>query len=175
LVSTTGGTLGHHVLGIRVANKNTAKNINIIAAIVRFVVKIVLGLFSIISIFITRQHQAIHDSLVGSIVILKNPQAMKPYEALEEREVEEHGYSYPSKVRRVIMIILYNLTLLIVLGVVSTLSLSGSCVMYNQCSGSENVIAYSLSILWIIGFVASIILCWKGFLLGCRRKLTDIA
>ena len=174
MVSFTGGTLGHHLLGLRVVSKTTAKNINIFSAIIRFAVKIALGMLSIVPIFTTRQYQTIHDLMIGSIVILKYPQTMRSHEVLGEREIEKPGCLYPSKVRRTIMIFLYNLALFVVLEFVLDLSLSENCADYKQCLGAEKVIAYSLTLLWIVGVFVSIIMGWKGLLLGCRRQLNKI-
>ncbi len=171
LVSFTGATIGHHLLGLCVVNKSTLKNITIFPAIVRFIVKFTLGLPSIIPIFTTRQYQAIHDLLVGSIVILNHPETFQTYEVLGERDTEQLGYSYPPKIRRAIMTFLYNLALFFILEFVLELFLSEKCAVYNQCRGPETVVAYCLTLLWIAGVFATAILCWRGLLLGCRRTL----
>ncbi|MCK5335432.1 MAG: RDD family protein [Gammaproteobacteria bacterium] len=170
-VSVTGGTPGHHLLGLRVISKSKAKNINIFYAVVRYVVKVLLGWFSIISIFTTKQHQAIHDALVGSIVILKNPESMASYDVLNERVLEEQGYLYPTKLRRVLMIIVYNTMSIIALGVALIFLLSENCMLYSQCSWAERALASGLPLLWMVSVPLSIIYSWKGALIGCRRRL----
>jgi hypothetical protein len=171
MVSFTGGTIGHHLLGLCAVSKKTAKNINIFSAISRFIVKTTFGILSIVPIFTTRQYQAIHDLLIGSIVILKTPQAMRSHEVLGERELEAQGYLYPSKLRRAIIIVLYNLALFVVLEFILVFSLSENCSDNNQCLGTEKLIAYSLTLVWIASIFVSIIMGWKGILLGCRRHL----
>jgi uncharacterized RDD family membrane protein YckC len=170
MVSVTGGTPGHHLLGIRVSSKSSGKDINIFAAMVRFVAKTVLGLLSIFTIYTTKQHQAIHDAIVGSIVVLKNPERMPAHEVLGERAVEQEQYIYPSKFRRIAMIVIYNIGIFLFFVFASGLLMSEHCLRSNQCSNFENVLSAGMSIFWIIGFGASIVLCWKGYLFGCRRR-----
>jgi uncharacterized RDD family membrane protein YckC len=71
-VSLFGGTLGHFMMGIRVKKENDpSKNINIIAAIFRWIVKSLLGWISLFTVSSGAKKQAIHDHLVGSVVIFK--------------------------------------------------------------------------------------------------------
>lgn len=169
LVSVTGGTLGHHLLSIRVASKRTGKNINIFAALLRFSVKVALGIFSLFSLFFNKQYQAIHDVAVGSIVMLKHPEQMPAHEVLEERkgDLQEQAYAYPSRSRRVVMIVIY-----IVLSFLLAASLiSERCAIFAQCYNSENALISAISGLWIVGIAVFIFLGWKGRLFGCRRQL----
>ncbi len=170
LVSTTGGTVGQHIVGIQVKNKKTGKNINIISAIIRFVVKIILGVISLITILTTRYHQGIHDALVGSIVTLKNPESQPSNELLKEREFELPSYIYPSKTRKIIMLIVYNVLIFIAITVAFGLLLSDECLTSGRCTGKDNIIALVLQSLWLICIPFSIIMCWKGRMFGCRRK-----
>ena len=69
-VSVFGGTIGHMMFGIRVKReKNHQKNILFPVAIVRFIVKILLGWISLVTISGNEKKQAIHDSFVGSVVL----------------------------------------------------------------------------------------------------------
>lgn len=173
LVSVTGGTLGHHLLGIRVTSKRSGKNINIFAAVVRFLAKIVLGWLSLVSIFVTKQHQAIHDSLVGSIVVLKHPEQMPAHEVLGERQVQQQEYIYPSKLRRIVMIVIYNILSYLIIGIVSVFFVSEPCLLSGKCSDFDNALFAGMSALWTVAFGISIVLCWKGYLFGCRRRLNS--
>ncbi len=169
MIAFTGGSIGHHILSLRVINKDTQNNVGLISAFIRFFLKAILGLFSIVSIFTTKQYQAIHDLSIGSIVVLKDPQALQTHEVLSERVIEEEGYMYPSKTRRVIMIFLYNLVLFIVLELLLVFVLSSACLGTMHCSNFENAVAYGLSILWIVTNFVITIYCWKGLVPGCHR------
>ncbi|MFK8068065.1 MAG: RDD family protein [Gammaproteobacteria bacterium] len=170
MVSVTGGTVGHHLLGLRVIHKRTFKNLNIFSVTLRSLVKLIVGLLSVVSIFTTRQHKAIHDLLAGSIVVLKNPQTLSSYEVLTEREFEEKGYDYATKPRQISVIIIYNLMLMAVVGSLPSLLVSEPCVINDNCSKFEELTMGMIFIFWMISSVLLIVMARKGFLLGCRRR-----
>ncbi|MBL1320866.1 MAG: RDD family protein [Methylophaga sp.] len=170
LVSITGGTIGHHLIGLKVVSTTTGKNINILASMLRFITKMVLGNLSIAFIFITRYHQAIHDGLVRSVVILKHPETKPDYEVLSARQVEFSGYSYPPVWRRSLMMVLYNIALIFLIGTATGFLLPAECLIYSNCTTWQNIMLTAWQSLWMVGVVAIIILCWKGRVFGCRRK-----
>ncbi|NQY26949.1 MAG: RDD family protein [Piscirickettsiaceae bacterium] len=174
LVTTTGGTIGHHMRGIKVVNSKTKAALGIVRATLRFITKTILGLFSLVAVMTSRRHQAIHDYLSGSIVIIKNPQALPAYEVLKEREVEEKGYVYPTKVRRIIMIFLYNIILFLVYGFLLVILLTDNCLNNNICNEYEQTFNMAGSILWLAVTIMILIFGWRGLLWGCRRKLEDV-
>ena len=133
LVTTTGGTIGHHLIGIKVVNSKTMSALGIIRATLRFVTKTVLGLFSLVVILTTRRHQAVHDYLSGSIVVIKKPGTLPAHEVLKEREVEEKGYVYPSKVRRIVIIILYSVIFFVANVLLLVLLMNENCLNTNSC------------------------------------------
>lgn len=173
LVAATGGTLGHHLSGIRVRRRRDDGNVGIIAAVVRSLAKVVFGLPSLASILVTTQHRAVHDVLAGSIVVLSDPGRMPAFEVLGETTVAppKPGYACAPGWQQAAMILVYNILLFLFIGSVSAVSVSERCDFYQQCSTPETALYAGLSILWILGFVASIVLCWRGKLFGCRRRL----
>jgi uncharacterized RDD family membrane protein YckC len=74
----TGGTIGHRIMGLRVKasedliEKKEPKNINIIFSLLRYVVKILLGWVSLMTITSDKLGQAIHDKVGGSVVTFQN-------------------------------------------------------------------------------------------------------
>lgn len=70
LTSMFGGTIGHHIVGIRVKRLNDeSKNILFIFAVFRYIVKICLGWLSLLTISGNQKRRAIHDILAGSVVV----------------------------------------------------------------------------------------------------------
>jgi len=68
--STFGGTIGHMLLGIRVKREsNEQKNILFPLAILRYIVKAFLGVISLLTVTGNEKKKAIHDYLVGSVVV----------------------------------------------------------------------------------------------------------
>ncbi len=65
-----GGTIGHKLNGLAVKRvASPEKNVNIILATVRFLVKSSLGVISLLVISANDQRRAIHDIISGSVVI----------------------------------------------------------------------------------------------------------
>jgi len=76
LISFTGGTIGHHMMNIRVCRfRNPNKKIFIIDAVFRFIIKSLLGWLSFLTITFNDKKRAIHDLASGSIVVKKTPKA----------------------------------------------------------------------------------------------------
>ena len=72
LVHFTGGTYGHHHWGLRVKRlNNEEKNVNLILAFIRFFTKAGLGWISFLSMISSKKKLALHDMLVGSVVVYK--------------------------------------------------------------------------------------------------------
>ena len=170
LVSYTGGTIGHHLLNLKIQKADKNKKINLFLAFIRFILKSILGWFSIIFVLTTKKHQAVHDFLVNSVVVYKDPAKLREHEALGENIIEEEGYIYPSKLRRILVIILYNILLLLLLGVISAFLLSEACFDNNKCTPVEEVISYGIGISWLVSMALILVGGWKSLLFGCKRK-----
>ena len=70
--SLFGGTVGHMMNGIRVKRQqNEEKNILFPLALIRFGVKFLLGWISLLTVTGNKKRKAIHDMLVGSVVVYK--------------------------------------------------------------------------------------------------------
>lgn len=71
--STFGGTLGHMLIGLRVKQESDeTKNIQFPQAVLRFSVKAGLGVISLFTVLNNSKRKAIHDYLVGSVVVYTN-------------------------------------------------------------------------------------------------------
>lgn len=70
ICTSLGCTVGNYIKGIRVRSvENPARRINIFQAIIRYIVKVLLGWLSFLTIHSNPQKRAIHDLVSGSIVI----------------------------------------------------------------------------------------------------------
>jgi uncharacterized RDD family membrane protein YckC len=70
LCTTLGCTLGNYMKGIRVRRyTNESKRINFFAAFVRYCIKMLLGWISFLSIHFNPERRAIHDYVVGSVMV----------------------------------------------------------------------------------------------------------
>jgi uncharacterized RDD family membrane protein YckC len=68
-----GGTVGHRVMNIRVVDNRTGGNVSLLQALGRFVLKVLLGVFSFLTMNFTSRHQAMHDIFTNSSVRIRNP------------------------------------------------------------------------------------------------------
>lgn len=170
LVSFTGATVGQHLVGIQVQNKLTGKKLNLLSASVRFMIKIFLGLFSLIAIFNTKYHQAIHDSLVGSVVVVKDPGEKPGFESIPVRTFQKEGYHYPSKLRLIIMVVVYTLFDLLLFAFLIYYFLSQQCTQKGWCSNQDIIQTNFLELIWFFSVPYIIFLCRRGKLIGCRQK-----
>lgn len=70
LTSIFGGSIGHIMLGIRVKREtNESRNLLFPLAVIRFIVKIFLGWISMDTSTSNEKGKALHDYLVGSVVV----------------------------------------------------------------------------------------------------------
>lgn len=71
-VAFTGGTIGHHIMGMKVKKFNDPqRNIFVLLSLFRFFMKSALGWLSFLTITGNKEKRAIHDFASGSIVIRK--------------------------------------------------------------------------------------------------------
>ena len=170
LVSITGGTLGQHWRGLRVQHAETGGFLSLPRAVLRFIVKSILGLYSLLLILLTKRHQAVHDMVSGSVVVLRDPDTFEQADALEERDTHEHGYDYPSVLARLACIIAYQLAWLVIVAIMLYAVLTESCLFYENCSQVDNTANLVVSLIWFAVFGAIIVFGWRGRLWGARRK-----
>ncbi len=69
MVSLFGSTIGHRINNIKIQRLDNGKRINIGLAIIRFLIKAALGWISFFTVSTSEKRQAIHDSIVNSIVV----------------------------------------------------------------------------------------------------------
>lgn len=170
MVAFTGGTVGHHLIGIRVMRAGDARNINLFAALLRFIVKVLFGWLSFIFVLTTRKHQALHDLVTGSRVVHKNPRGLPSFEVLEERKPDIDDYDYPPAWRRVIIVAGYAMLATLAVSLCLDLLMSPPCFEGYQCTTFDMVLELALSILWLVGLGWIVVRGWTGMLYGCRKR-----
>jgi uncharacterized RDD family membrane protein YckC len=169
LVSLTGSSIGHYLTNLRVVDNRRHGNVSFLKAVVRTVVKTVLGWYSFITMATTLRHQALHDLLTQSTVQIRTPSMASPNHYVGERW-ELLDPALPSRLRRVAVIFLYLLATFIILALTTVALLSRDCVLKDHCTASENILNYCLSFGWLAVGLLSIVQGWRGRLLGCRAR-----
>lgn len=168
-VAYTGGTVGHHVMGLRIRDATYEKNIGILRALLRELLRVGLGWLSLIFVLITRNHQALHDIATSTVVLLRRPETLPSREQLLARSDDTAKYRFPSKARRITFIVLYVILALTICLLFADFVVSDACLIYEQCNKYENNILAILDLLLTFAICAIILLGWKGLLFGCRR------
>lgn len=170
LVALTGGTVGHHLMKIRIATLDGQRHINIFAATLRFLVKLLLGWLSLILVFTTKKHQAVHDLLARSVVVLKDPGSLPAYDVLAERVPDSAAHSYPAAWRRVLVIFGYWILANVALSISRNVVASSQCIDGNRCATAEYLLLLALNIAWLLAIGAAAVWGWRGQLYGCRKR-----
>jgi uncharacterized RDD family membrane protein YckC len=66
-------------MNLRVVDNRTASNVSLPQALLRFVVKGILGVLSFLTMRFSRRHQALHDILTSSSVRIRDAAAARPH------------------------------------------------------------------------------------------------
>jgi uncharacterized RDD family membrane protein YckC len=170
LVAWTGGTIGHHAMGLRIRDAEREANIGFLRASIRAVVRALLGWVSFAFVLVTKKHQAIHDYVSSTVVVLREPTDVYAHERLPERVLETAGYILPSKVRRTIVVLLYCVVTFFVVSGISALGLSESCQSGGSCTAVDEAASIAISVGWLALLVTIIFFGARGKLYGCRRR-----
>jgi uncharacterized RDD family membrane protein YckC len=170
LVTLTGATIGHRLVGLQVTRLDGVRRLGILRAIFRFAIKIVLGWTSFILVLTTRRHQALHDLIVHSIVTYRDPAHVPAHERLTERVAEGVEYVYPGRLRRLVMIVVCLTLLFVALTLLAEAIAGQNCYEFNQCTAPQTIVMLMLSVLLLVGTGSVIVLGWNGFLWGARKR-----
>ncbi len=170
MVSLQGASPGHHLMGITIQDVRTGKNIGLLRAVVRSLLRGLLGWLSLVLVLTTTKHQALHDLLCRTTVLLRDPESLPPHEKFTERNIGTGRYKYPSKARRVLVISAYLFVILLLVGVVSAVVVSDVCLEYNDCSVVDGITSVVMNLAFTFGCGAAIVFGWRAQLFGCRRQ-----
>ena len=169
-----GATIGHAANNLRVLADRTGRPPGLARSFIRYIIKLVLGLPSFITMAFTRRHQAVHDVLTRTTV-----------QRTSIGEVEEHDFHFervqspevvlPSRIRRVSVMIAYLVGAFLIYAVILVVVDPEECAGHQSCTGSTRVVVEGLALAWLTISIAIVVAAWKGLLLGARqRRLASI-
>jgi uncharacterized RDD family membrane protein YckC len=172
LVSLAGGTIGHYMTNLRVVDNRSHGNVNFGKALVRLVIKNVLGLYSFITMAITRRHQTVHDLVTQSTVQLRDISKSDPHDYVEERP-EIANQAMPSLARRLVVIAVYQILLFLifrvaVMGLEAVGAISEICLARDVCSSGDDTTITEAVLAWLVLAAVCVVQGWRGRLPGCR-------
>lgn len=169
-VSMTGGSPGHHLIGLRVRQENSDQHIGLFAAMVRLVVKTLFGIPAFFVAFITRKRQALHDLAAHSLIVHKSTYGLPSYELVQELTRADEVAAYVSVWRRLLAIVLYWILFYLVWSFFAYAVLAGDCMDYGRCTPAQRYIALGAMALLLIILVLLAIQGWRGRLYGVRKR-----
>lgn len=174
LVTFLGATIGQHVFGMEVVRIETQSNCPLHVAFFRYIAKAVLGSMSIIYMLFSKKHQAIHDHLAKTVVLISRKKLENNPEIAKYGEMEQtlnQDYSYPSAIRRFIFFFVWYMVTCIVLGIVfevgAVLTIPGYTLESDKFPEYLDIIINTVS---AILFISLAVFASKGFLPGAKRK-----
>jgi len=174
-VSATGGSIGHHIVGLRVRKEQSDERISLLAAVVRVVVKTLFGLPAFFVAFVSRKRQALHDVVAKSLIVHKSTVGLPQHELLPARtRVDEHA-TYTSIWRRVLVILLYWILFYFAWSFVVYVLIAGPCAQYGKCSQTEGFVVLGAMAVLLVALITLAVLGWRGNLYGCRKSRTASA
>ena len=174
MVSLSGGTVGHLLRNLRVVDNRSRRNVSFPKAVARTVIKSLLGLYSFVSMALTRRYQAVHDLFTNSSVQIRDAARARPYHYYREQpDIAKPGM--PSVARRIVVIGVYLLFgfavyALVLLGLMSTGLLSEACFFDDRCSAGDSTLQWLSGLAWLGVSVSCIIRGWRGRLPGGRVR-----
>jgi len=169
-VSITGGTVGHHLVGIRVRRIHADVRLNLPLALIRFVVKAAFGLPAFFVVLVTRRRQGLHDLAARSLVVHKSTEGLPDHEILGELTREDEHRAYVSIWRRLLVIVFYWSIFFLGWGIVVQLSVSRQCVEDGVCTEMESYFLLAGVAMLLLTAIVIAVLGWLGLLYGCRRR-----
>jgi uncharacterized RDD family membrane protein YckC len=173
LITMAGGTVGHCARNLRVVRAGDLGSVSFPRAVVRTIVKGAVGVPIFLVVYFTTRHQGLHDLLTGTIVIPRNPAAIRNEWFAAERLREPHT-ALPRVRRRITVAIAYAGSLNVLLGLTHSLLVSDTCWAGGTCSPRENGIATLLSLVSLAGIVTLAVMGGNGLLWGARRSSISV-
>jgi len=162
-----GATIGHARNHLVVVSQRSGGTPTLGQAFARYVLKVVLGLPSFVTMVFSRKHQAIHDWLSGTTVQLAANADAAIHEFHIER-TEDDARILPSRRRRVIVLVGYLIALFLLYGMVFGALDPTGCARQQICSDGRRLVLRGISLSWITLSLAAVVAAWKGLLLGAR-------
>lgn len=175
LVSYRGASIGHMIYGLRIQEVNSDRKLGLLKSYLRLFIKLPLGIVSLVTVSATRRHQAIHDLVCQSVVVLSSPESLPSREALAERDFDHDRYTYPPIWRRVLVTMIYVLLVFFVAALATGLALSENCLNADRCTDYDGIIEFSLSALFWLSVFVLVWLGSQGRLPGARRKVGTVS
>ena len=178
LITYWGCTLGQYIFGMQVVRIDTRLKCPLLVSFARYYTKLLLGSLSLIYMLFSGKHQAIHDHLTKTIVLLSSKKIERNPEFASQgvsEQIFEVDYVYPSPLRRFGIFVLWYILVSILWGILiegtALLALPGYTI---DTETLPKHIDTAVDFLSAIIFILMAILASKGYLPGAKRKKREI-
>lgn len=172
LIWRRGATIGHSRNHLRVVTDGTGRRPGLARSFARYLIKVVLGLPSFVTMALTRKHQAVHDILTRTTVQLA-PNAGDADQEFYVERVDGSELILPSRLRRAVMMVVYLVGIFFLYGIVAVAIDPQACASEATCAGGRRILFEGAALLWLALSLAVIVAAWKGLLPGARRVALD--
>ncbi|MFZ5875486.1 MAG: RDD family protein [Nitrospirota bacterium] len=169
MVWRLGGTLGHISQNLRIVSDRTGANPGLVSSFTRWLVKLSAGALSFFFMALTRRHQALHDSASRTTVQVRDRGRMSEDHFIVGRSVPV-GAVDVSRLRRITVIFVWQAVVFVCCVTAVALVLSEECLSNNRCTDGEDLLLTVGSLAWLIIAGVTLVLGWKGRLIGARRR-----
>jgi uncharacterized RDD family membrane protein YckC len=169
LVSRRGATIGHKYANCRVIDLRNGENPGFWRAWGRFWVKGIAGVLAVIFMPLTRRHQALHDIMFDTAVVIADPATAESWQYVREQTPDSLDVRVPVW-RRIAVIAGYSAAGFLAYGAMLLAVQSPACINLNQCTGADDLWRTGLGYAWLGSQILWIILGWLGRLPGARSK-----
>lgn len=166
-----GATIGHRTANVRVVADSTGGNPGFGRAFARFLIKSVLGIASFVAMALTRRHQAVHDSLTGTTVQIRDFHRARVTDFAFER-VADPAIQLPSRTRRFVVVVAFLIAAFVVMSTLMVVLVTPACLDEIACTPRETLVVDVISLSWLAASVILIIAGWRGRLWGARATRT---
>lgn len=174
LVTFLGASIGQYILGMEVMTIGTRGKCSLFNSFVRYFAKGLLGSLSLIYMLFSKKHQAIHDHIANTVVLLsrekiKNNPSFANYGCIEQSH--EQQYKYPHPLRRFFIFIFWFLISSVVIVFFSGIFAAFFIPTYSiESDKFPEGLDIFLNITISIAFIVLAFFAAKGRLLGARRS-----
>jgi hypothetical protein len=181
LISFLGYTLGQYLFGITVIRIDSGGKCPFHASLLRYIAKTVLGSFSMVYMLFSKRHQAIHDHLAKTLVVLSPKRIQQNLEFASYGETEltfevDLVYVYPSAVRRFALFCVWVVIALFVLSILAQFAAQLLIPCYTvDTEKMPKQIEVLLDFSFPVIFIGLAVLASKGRLPGAKRKSKNTA
>lgn len=180
LISLLGFTLGQYIFGIQVIRVDTGGKCPLAASFLRYFAKTILGGFSMVYMLFSKKHQAIHDHLAKTLVVLSHKKIehspeFANYGETEQNLEEDITYYYPSAIRRFTFFCIWAVVACFVFGIVGEMAALLFIHGYTlESKKLPKVIEVISNLVYSVLFVWLAVLSSKGNLPGAKRKIKEL-